>query len=263
MKFIVFFYLNLLSIFPLIISINSYATTTPPTSCTCMPENFYFLHDIDTTILEDIRYYSPHNFMGRRVEGYNFPGCILTLEAIQALTLVQKDALQQGYTLKVYDCYRPQRAVDDFVAWANNSMDILTKKEFYPTIDKPNLFPDYLAAQSGHSRGSTLDVTLVKLPVTEQEVYLPGQPLVPCFADVNERFKDNSIDMNTGFDCLNKFAHTKNVKPNSIQSQNRQLLVNLMSKYGFINYEDEWWHYTLQNEPYPTTYFDFPIQKSC
>ena len=233
------------------------------TTCSCLPEGFVFLRDVDPSILEDIRYYSAHNFMGRRVEGYNYPACVLTEQAASALAQVQSSAAQHGYSLKVYDCYRPQRAVDDFVRWANNSYDTLTKLEFYPTIDKLSLFPEYIATKSGHSRGSTMDLTLVQLPAKAQEEYLPGQPLVPCFSNTNHRFKDNSVDMGTGFDCLNALAHTVNVKSGSVQEQNRQLLLRLMSQQGFVNYADEWWHFTMTAEPFPSEYFDFPIQREC
>ena len=177
-------------------------------SANCNPDDFVFLRDIDPSIMQDIRYYSPHNFMGRRVEGYNAPECVLTKSAGEKLVNVQKEAMSRGYTLKVYDCYRPQRAVDDFISWSNNPMDVLMKTEFYPTIDKPDLFPDYIATKSGHSRGSTLDLTIVKNPPAPQEEYLPGQALVECFAPVETRFGDNSIDMGTGFDCLSEWANT-------------------------------------------------------
>jgi D-alanyl-D-alanine dipeptidase len=146
--------------------------------------------------------------MGRRIEGYNAPECVLTSAAAEALKNVQADATALGYSIKVYDCYRPQRAVDDFVAWGENNMDTLMKEEFYPALDKSQMFPDYIAYKSGHSRGSTVDLTLVKMPAVEQEVYLPGQALVSCKAPAELRFKDNSIDMGTGFDCMDPQANT-------------------------------------------------------
>jgi zinc D-Ala-D-Ala dipeptidase len=176
--------------------------------CSSMPDTFVFLEDIDPTILQEIRYYTSHNFMGRRVEGYNSPSCVLTKGAAESLKSVQSNAIQLGYTLKVYDCYRPQQAVDEFVSWSYNTMDILMKEEFYPTLEKPDLFPDYIATKSGHSRGSTLDLTLVPLPIPSQDVYSPGQPLVNCYASVEDRFHDNTIDMGTGFDCLSPYANT-------------------------------------------------------
>lgn len=202
--------------------------------------------------------------MGRRIEGYNHPSCILTTSAAEALSKVQADARAKGYSLKVYDCYRPQRAVDDFVSWSNNQYDLLMKREFYPTLDKPSLFPDYIATKSGHSRGSTMDLTIVSLanPV-EQETYYPGQPLVSCFASADRRFKDNSIDMGTGFDCLSPWANTASDKVSAEQMANRLVLVDLMAGRNFTNYDGEWWHYTFQGEPFPETYYDFPIQKDC
>lgn len=188
---------------------------------------------------------------------------MLTEQAATALKISQSRAKQMGYTLKVYDCFRPQRAVDDFILWSNNSMDVLTKEEFYPTKDKSELFPEYIATKSGHSRGSTVDLTLVRLPVTDGDVYYPGQSLVSCFASYEERFRDNSIDMGTGFDCLSEKANTDNVEPGSEQEYNRELLLKVMTSAGFVNYASEWWHYTLQNEPYPDSYFDFPIQQEC
>ena len=172
----------------------------------CVPSGFAFLDDIDATIIQEVRYYSNHNFMGRRIEGYNAPSCVLSIPAARALKNAQVYAKSLGYSLKVYDCYRPQRAVNDFVAWANNSFDVLTKAEFYPDLDKSELFPDYIATKSGHSRGSTVDLTIVPIHPDSQEVYYPGQPLVACY-DSN-RFKDNMIDMGTGFDCLSPWAHT-------------------------------------------------------
>ena len=248
------------------------ALTSFASSAGCNPSGFVFIKDVDSSILQDIRYYSPHNFMGRRVEGYNAPECVLSVQAAESLKKVQTDAVSLGYTLKVYDCYRPQRAVDDFVAWSNNSYDLATKEEFYPTLEKSDLFPDYIATKSGHTRGSTVDLTLVKLPVSAQDTYLPGQPLVACFESYENRYKDNSIDMGTGFDCLCPLANTntpeirygddhsntvlltKRFVNSESQKLNRKVLLDLMSKYSFDNYSGEWWHYTLHGEPFPETY---------
>ena len=254
---------RVLSSLQLILSLLQRLPITAATDCSCNPSGFKFLTEIDSSILQDIRYYTPHNFMGRRVEGYNFPACILTEQAATALKVAQSQALQLGYTLKVYDCFRPQRAVDDFVLWSSNSLDIITKEEFYPTKDKLDLFPEYIASKSGHSRGSTVDLTLVRLPIDEQEDYYPGQPLVSCFSSYEERYRDNSIDMGTGFDCMSEYANTKNVSHGSVPESNRELLLKVMTSAGYVNYASEWWHYTLANEPYPETYFNFPIQQEC
>lgn len=213
------------------------------------------------SIVIDMRYYGPHNFIGRRVDGYNAPKCLLTIKAAQALAKAQADLEKFSFSLKIYDCYRPQRAVDHFVRWAKDIGDTSTKNEFYPTVDKKNLFRDgYIAAKSGHSRGSTVDLTIVPVPVPVQEEYRPGQELFACFLPEAKRFGDNSIDMGTGFDCFHALSHTANKDIGEKQRAARLLLKTLMEKHGFSNYEMEWWHFTLINEPYPDTYFDFAIE---
>jgi D-alanyl-D-alanine dipeptidase len=163
-------------------------------------------------------------------------------------------------SLKIYDCYRPQRAVDHFVRWAKDIGDMRMKAEFYPDVDKKVLFKDgYIAEKSGHSRGSTVDLTIVRLPVPKQAEYTPGQPLKDCRLPEGKRFKDNGIDMGSGFDCFDPLSHTANPKAGSEQQKNRLLLKSIMEKNGFKNYENEWWHYTLKDEPFPKRYFDFPI----
>ncbi len=226
-----------------------------------IPEGFVDIKEVIPEIQLDIRYFGPHNFVGERVDGYLAPKCILTEEAAEALLKVQKDLEPFSLTLKIYDCYRPQRAVDHFVRWAKEIENIKTRKEFYPTVDKRNLFSDgYIDAKSGHSRGSTIDLTIVPFPVPKQEVYVPGQKLHECYLPFNKRFRDNSIDMGTGFDCFNNLSHTANKNIGYQQKINRLLLKTLMEKHGFKNYDLEWWHYTLKNEPYPDTYFDFAIE---
>src|SRR5688572_8088384 len=144
---------------------------------------FVVLRDVDPTILHDIRYYTAHNFVGTRIDGYRQPLCIVTRPAAQALRSVQREMLSRGYTLKVYDCYRPQRAVNHFVRWARDLADQRMKPEFYPQVDKTRLFEDgYIAEKSGHSRGSTIDLTIVKLPTRYQRPYTPGERLVDCAA---------------------------------------------------------------------------------
>ncbi len=226
-----------------------------------MPAGFVDLHHVVPSIVLDIRYYTAHNFVGERVDGYDAPKCIITKKAADALAGVQKELMDFGLPLKVYDCYRPQRAVSHFVRWAKDVGDTRTKKEFYPTVDKQNLFRDgYIAERSGHSRGSTVDLTIVPMPVPTQERYEPGQPLRECYLPAEKRFKDNSIDMGTGFNCFHELSHTANREIGDAQRMNRLLLKTLMEKHGFVNYDREWWHYTLKDEPYSDTYFDFAIE---
>jgi zinc D-Ala-D-Ala dipeptidase len=228
------------------------------------PAGFVALSDVDSTIQQDIRYATPHNFVGRPIAGYREPLCILTRTAADALHRVQMAARARGYGLKTYDCYRPQRAVDEFVDWAKHLDDQTMKAEFYPTVPKADLFADgYIGAPTAHSRGSTLDLTLVALPVRPQRGYVPGEPLRPCTAPVGQRFPDNSVDMGTGFDCFDPLAHTLDPHITGPARANRLLLKDLMAGAGFVNYPNEWWHYSLADAPYPHTYFDFPVSRAA
>ena len=225
------------------------------------PEGFVDIQKVIPDALLDIRYYGPHNFLGERVDGYMAPKCLLTGVTADALAQVQKELTPFSLSLKIYDCYRPQQAVDHFVRWAKDINNSKTKKEFYPTVDKRNLFKDgYIDSKSGHSRGSTVDLTIVPFPAPRQQDYIPGQKLAECYLPVAKRFGDNTIDMGTGFDCFHELSHTLNKNIGKQQKINRLLLKSLMVKHGFRNYEKEWWHYTLNNEPYPNTYFNFAIE---
>ncbi|CAD8104060.1 unnamed protein product [Paramecium sonneborni] len=221
-----------------------------------IPEGFVRLRDIDNTILQDMRYAQYHNFVGRPIRGYLAEECILTIEAAKQLSQNQQMAMALGYRIKVWDCYRPQKAVDDFYQWSLNN-DTTMQKEFYPDEQKDLLFDHgYIAKKSGHSRGSTVDLTLVPFYPNQQENYQPGDQLIPCY--LNHRFKDNTIDMGTGFDCFDVKSHTYCGDLTFEQRNNRDTLLQVM--LNFSNYIDEWWHFTLINEPYKTIYFDFDIQ---
>lgn len=225
-----------------------------------LPEGFVYLRSVDPTILQDMRYYGTHNFLGRRVVGYNAPECILTLPAARQLATVQASLLERNLSLKVYDCYRPSRAVADFVAWAKDLDDTKTRTEFYPTINKDQLFKlGYIAQRSGHSRGSTVDLAIVNLPAAPEPPFDPSAQQA-CFNPLGERYGDNSLDFGTGYDCFDILSHTDNCEIGDEARANRRLLVDLMANAGFENYEREWWHFTLAHEPYPETYFDFPIE---
>jgi len=212
-------------------------------------------------IIQEMRYATDHNFVGRPIKGYGAAECWVTVAAAKALTTVEAKLGAHSLSLKVYDCYRPQRAVDDFVAWSKDLTDVKMKREFYPKIDKSTLFHDgYIAEKSGHSRGSTVDLTLVHMPAGPQGTYPNGQDLKECYRPQAERFLDNSLDMGTGYDCFDPRAHTENPEISPEQKQNRQLLKSVMEQYGFKNYDQEWWHFTLKNEPYPNKYFDIEIK---
>jgi D-alanyl-D-alanine dipeptidase len=228
---------------------------------TAPPGAFVSLHDVDPSITVEMRYLTPHNFIGRRIPGYRENVCLLTRPAAAALKRVQAAVRAKGYTLKVYDCYRPQRSVDAFVAWAKDLSDRLMKAEFYPRVGKQILFKEgYIAAKSGHSRGSTLDLTLVKLPARRQERYQRGDRLRDCTRPAGRRYRDNSIDMGTGYDCFDPLAHPYNGRIRGKQRANRLKLREPMIAAGFKGLETEWWHFTLRDEPYPETFFNFPME---
>ncbi|MEU8522199.1 M15 family metallopeptidase [Streptomyces sp. NBC_01216] len=224
------------------------------------PDGFVVLEWVDRTILQDMRYATAHNFTGTRVDGYEQPLCLLTRPAAEALRRAQAGLLARGYALKVYDCYRPRRAVDHFARWAGDLDDQRMKGEFYPRVDKSRLFADgYIAARSGHSRGSTVDLTLVKLPAVPARPYLPGERLVACDAPRAERFPDDSVDMGTGYDCFDPRAHTDDPRIQGVARAHRRLLRRVLAAEGFVNLPEEWWHFTLAPEPFPGTYFGFPV----
>lgn len=225
-----------------------------------LPPKFVYLREIDPSIVQDIRYSGSHNFVGRPIKGYEANECILTREAALALSKVQKELANSSLSLKVYDCYRPTQAVNDFINWSNNKNNDM-KDEFYPNIKKSDLFRlGYISEKSGHSRGSTVDLTLVYESAPPEPEYEPGQKLVDCTASYEMRFPDNSINMGTGYDCMDVLSHPNNHNVEIVASRHRKLLRDVMMKYGFVPYDKEWWHFTLKNEPYPDTYFDFPVK---
>lgn len=226
-----------------------------------VPAEFVEVKELIPSIVLDLRYASPHNFIGRPIDGYEAAKCYLTREATLALKEVQTELEPFGLSLKIYDAYRPQRAVNHFVRWAKNLADTTMKREFYPAVEKKYLFRDgYIAERSSHSRGSTVDITIVPVPTPKQETYAPGDTLCPCTRPAARRFKDNSLDMGAGYDCFDPLSWTANNAVSAQQRANRLLLKSVMEKHGFGNYPKEWWHFTLKNEPFPDTYFDFVIR---
>jgi zinc D-Ala-D-Ala dipeptidase len=187
-------------------------------------------------LVPEMRYAGTHNFTGRPIDGYQAPRCLLTREAAEGLANVARDLAPRGLAIKAFDCYRPTRAVDNFIRWARDFNDQAARAEFYPNVDKRTLFRDgYIASHSGHSRGSTIDMTLVR-------------------ADGGE------LDMGTHFDFFSPTSWTNNATVTSEQHANRMLLVAAMRRRGFRNYDKEWWHFTLASEPFPDTYFNFPVR---
>jgi D-alanyl-D-alanine dipeptidase len=244
-----------------IVTLGSVLAATPGVLADAMPTDFVYLRDIDPSIEQDMRYAGANNFTGSKVEGYDAPECVLLRQAAEALKAVQADIRAKGFTLKVYDCYRPARAVAAFVEWAKKPDNPDAKIVYYPNLAKSGLFPDYIATRSGHSRGATMDLTLVpldagtKTPVPPQD----GQPR-PCTAPQAAQAPDGSAAMGTSFDCFDLKSHTIVPGLTDEERNNRALLVEAMQAHGFSNYPKEWWHFTLEPEPYPDTIFDFPIE---
>jgi D-alanyl-D-alanine dipeptidase len=240
------------------------AAATPAGAQQKAPAGFVSLKAEVPSIKVEMRYLTDHNFIGRPIKGYRDPLCIVTRETAEALFKAQQAVRRQGFTLKVYDCYRPQRAVDDFVAWGKRLRDQRMKAEFYPRVDKRDVFKDgYIATKSGHSRGSTVDLTLVRRPPARQERYHRGDRLRDCAAPRSKRFRDNSIDMGTGYDCFDPLSHPFNARVTGKQRANRMTLRKAMLAAGFKGLETEWWHFTLRDERFPERYFDFPVSRAA
>lgn len=225
------------------------------------PDNFVNVTQFIPEIQTDIRYFSNHNFVGRKVQGYEEPVCLLSTPAALALRQAESQLLTMGLTFKLYDCYRPQTAVDDFANWAMQTKNITMQTEFYPTVDKKNLFSDgYIAYHSGHSRGSTVDLTIV--PVDSKiPAYNPKLKQRSCELSQQNRSADNSLDFGTGYDCLSPVSHPDYQYLSPQIKANRLLLQNIMHQAGFKGLTTEWWHFTLLHEPYADTYFDFPVKQ--
>ncbi len=224
-----------------------------------MPKDFVYLADIDPTIKQDMRYAGAVNFTGAKVPGYDAAECVLVRQAAEALRAVEAEVKPKGLALKVYDCYRPARAVAAFVDWAKLPDDPKAKATYYPNLNKSALFPDYIATRSGHSRGATMDLTLVPLDQANAASPQADAELKPCTAPQVKLAPDGSLAMGTSFDCFDLMANTKAAGLSQEESTNRALLVEAMQAHGFKNYPKEWWHFTLSEEPYPDTIFDFPI----
>lgn len=219
-----------------------------------LAEGFIYLDQVAPGIVQDLRYHGTRNFLGRPVNGYQAPRCVLTRPAAEALARAQADLEPQGLSLKVFDCYRPQRAVDDFMRWARRPDDPLLRRLYYPRLSKAQLLREvYIAEQSGHSRGSTVDLTIVWATRSPQAAGQDG-----CGPEAATR--GGALDMGSGFDCFDPISNTENPQVTSAQRANRQFLKRLMEREGFRNYTREWWHYTLNQEPFPEQYFDFPVR---
>lgn len=202
-----------------------------------LPEGFVYVKSIIPDLDVELLYNTSNNFVGKRIDGYRSNKLILTKQAALALKQVQEILQDRNLCLKVYDGYRPQRAVNHFMRWAKDLNDTINKQAFYPDVDKLDLFvEEYIAARSGHSKGSTVDVTIINGNT--------GEPL----------------DMGSNYDFFGEASWVNYKDITELQKANRQLLQEVMLKFGFKNYPKEWWHFTLKDEPFPDTYFNFPVK---
>ncbi|MHC8287509.1 M15 family metallopeptidase [Pseudomonas sp. XS1P51] len=223
------------------------------------PEHMVYVRTIDPGIEQDIRYASAHNFTGHPLDGYAAPECLLSLEAAKALARVQTALRSEGYGLKVFDCYRPTRAVADMGRFATEPGDP-RKAEFYPRVDKKDFWRlGYVARVSNHSKGSTVDLTLTAPQALPAETWTPAAPPVDCTAPYEQRWHDGALDMGTGFDCFDERAHTNSALINATARENRQRLNSAMEKEGFTGYSAEWWHFTYTRDDTLKSVMDFPI----
>jgi D-alanyl-D-alanine dipeptidase len=225
---------------------------------TPLPAGFVDAAAVVDGLVVDMRYFGDNNFVGARIDGYERPRCLLTTPAANALARIQRDLASRGLGLKVFDCYRPARAVAHFIRWAQNIHDQKRKAEFYPDIDKRDLFKlGYLAARSGHSRGSTVDLTLVRRADNEAFSGKVGSGFPQKMRPTEDAAE---LDMGTVYDFSGRQSWIA-AKSVSVEAQkNRALFVEAMTRGGFRPYHKEWWHFTLANEPFPDTYFDFPVR---
>ena len=200
--------------------------------------DFVMISDVVPDVILEIRYYSTYNFVGDRIDGYEQPTALLTKEAASALKDVSDDVKSQGYRLKIYDAYRPQKAVNHFEKWAKDVDDTRMKDYFYPELDKSVLFEQgYIANHSGHSRGSTVDLTLF------------------------DEKTGKELDMGGTFDYFGELSHPDYKNITKKQYDNRMILRQAMVNHGFEPLDEEWWHFTLKDEPYPDTYFTFSVNE--
>ena len=209
------------------------------TKVTMDPSGFVLLADHVPGIVQEIRYYSTYNFIGDRIDGYEEPCALLTAEAARALKAVANEMNALGYRLKIFDAYRPARAVKHFVLWGIEDLDLRMKPYFYPELEKQALFArGYIASRSSHSRGSTVDLTLLDMSTGRE------------------------LDMGSPFDLFSERSHPDSRDVTPEQYANRMLLQGAMVRGGFVPFDCEWWHFTLKDEPYPDAYFDFPVSSA-
>jgi D-alanyl-D-alanine dipeptidase len=226
-----------------------------------LPGDFAFLRDIDPTIIQDIRYATSNNFMGRPIAGYGAAECVVKREVGRRLKAVQQELARQSLSLKMFDCYRPARAVADMVAWSRNGKETAAERRYNPAFSKADLFRlGYIATHSGHSSGAAVDLTLVDLTADNSRKFDPARDYADCTAPVAARAPEGSVDMGTGYDCSDAKGHTASGAITPAQRRWRNLLVAAMARQGFANYSKEWWHFSLPGAGGAA--YDFPITRA-
>ncbi|MCP1844046.1 D-alanyl-D-alanine dipeptidase [Bradyrhizobium sp. USDA 4524] len=226
-----------------------------------LPGDFAFLRDIDPTIIQDIRYAGANNFMGRPIAGYGAAECVVKREVGLRLKAVQQELARQRLSLKMFDCYRPARAVADMVAWSKNDTETAAERRYNPAFSKADLFRlGYIATHSGHSTGAAVDLTLVDLGADNSRKFDPARDYADCTAPAATRAPEGSVDMGTGYDCSDLKAHTATGSITPAQRRWRAMLVAAMARQAFANYAKEWWHFSLPGAGRPA--YDFPIVRA-
>jgi D-alanyl-D-alanine dipeptidase len=234
------------------------AGLAPAAFAQSLPGGFVYLRDIDPTIIQDIRYATSNNFVGRPLAGYQAGECVVKREVGLRLKNIQQELAKQKLSLKMFDCYRPARAAMDMVKWSRNGKEMPSERRYNPAFHKADLFRlGYIAAYSGHSTGSALDLTLVDLTADNSATFDPAKSYADCTAPVEKRAPEGSIDMGTGYDCSDLKANTRSSAITAEHRKWRNTLVAAMRKQGFVNYFREWWHFSLPGAGGEA--YDFPI----
>jgi zinc D-Ala-D-Ala dipeptidase len=229
-----------------------------PASAQTLPGGFVYLGDIDPTIIQDIRYAGPNNFVGRPLAGYGAAECVVKPSIGLALKGIQQALTPKKLSLKMLDCYRPVRAVHDMAVWARNGQETPAERRYNPAFSKADLIRlGYIAERSGHSTGAAVDLTLVDLTAENSPPFDPRKAYADCTAAASARAPESSVDMGTGYDCSDVKAHTAATSITPSQRRWRNLLVAAMALQGFVNYSKEWWHFSLPGAGGPA--YDFPI----
>jgi D-alanyl-D-alanine dipeptidase len=224
-----------------------------------LPGGFVYLRDIDPSIIQDIRYATSNNFVGRPLSGYGAGECVVKREVGLRLKAVQRELFAQNLSLKMFDCYRPARASLDMVRWSQNGRETAAERRYNPKIPKTELFRlGYIASRSQHSTGAALDLTLVDLKADNSGKYDPSKAYADCTAPAASRPPEGSVDMGTGYDCTDAKGHTAAPSITADQRAWRRLLVSAMVRQGFVNYSKEWWHFSLPGAGGAA--YDFPIK---